>query len=130
MRITVTKQRLVAVLAACAVGTGAVLVGVASATTGPAPHTLVNVSISDNAIKLSKNQVADVTFVDFYIHNVGKLSHTMVVGIQKSAVLQPGQRVHFYVGFPVFVWYRYHVGVNGKPQMKGRLHIESPQPPD
>jgi plastocyanin len=124
------QHKLVAAVAAGAVGVGAAVAGVADATTGPAPHTLVNVAISDTAIKLSKNQVQDVTFVDFYIHNNGKLSHTLVVGAQKSVVVKAGERVHFYVGFPVFGWYRYHVGLNGKPQMKGRFHIDSPQPPD
>jgi hypothetical protein len=71
-----------------------------------------------------------VTFVDFYVHNTGKLSHTMVIGREESVVVKAGQRVHFYVGFPVYGWYRYHVGLHGKPKMKGRFHIDSPQPPD
>jgi len=117
-------------LAAAAIVGGAAVAGVASATTGPAPHTEVNVVISDNAIKLSKKQVSDVTFVDFYIHNVGKVSHDMSIGRQTSVVIHPGQREHFYVGFPVYGWYPYKVHLNGKPQMKGRFHINSPQPPD
>lgn len=108
----------------------AVAASVASATTGPAPHTLVSVMISDNAVKLSKKQVKDVTFVDFYIHNTGKLAHTLVMGREESVVVKAGQRVHFYVGFPVYGWYRYHVGLHGKPNMKGRFHIDSPQAPD
>jgi hypothetical protein len=117
-------------LAAAAIVGGAAVAGVASATTGPAPHTEVNVVISDNAIKLSRKQVSDVTFVDFYIHNVGKVSHDMTIGRQTSVVIHPGQREHFYVGFPIYGWYRYKVHLNGKPQMKGRFHINSPQPPD
>lgn len=123
-------QKLGFVLAAGATVAGAALAGAASATTGPAPHTEVNVVISDNAIKLSKKQVSDVTFVDFYIHNVGKLSHDMRIGRQTSVAIQPGQREHFYVGFPIYGWYSYQVHLHGKPQMKGRFHINSPQPPD
>jgi hypothetical protein len=125
-----SQAKLVAALVAGTVSVGAAAVGVAQATTGPAPHTLVNVSLNDTTIKLSKSRVADVTFVDFYIHNTGKLAHTMVVGIQKSVTVRPGARLHFYVGFPVYGWYRYHVGLHGKPRQKGRFHVDSPQPPD
>jgi len=113
-----------------AVSIGSVVTGVAYATTGPAPHTLVNVRISDTSIRLSKNKVRNVTFVDFYLHNVGKLRHNMRIGRETSVAVRPGQRVHFYVGFPVYGWYPYKVTLHGKPQMKGRFHIESPQPPD
>jgi hypothetical protein len=124
------QTKLVAALVVGTVSLGAAAVGVARATTGPAPHALVNVSLNDKTIKLSKHKVADVTFVDFYIHNTGKLTHTMVVGIQKSLPIRPGARLHFYVGFPVFGWYRYHVGLHGKSTQKGRFHVDSPQPPD
>jgi hypothetical protein len=117
------------VLAAGVVSLGAVG-SVAYATTGPAPHTEVNVQISDTSIKLSKNKVSDVTFVDFYLHNVGKLSHDMRIGRETSVPVGPGQRVHFYVGFPVYGWYAYRVTLHAKPQMRGRFHINSPQPPD
>lgn len=123
-------HRVAALAGVAAAMVAAAIAGAADATTGPAPHTLVNVAISDKAIKLSKNKIADVTFVDFYLHNVGKLPHTMVIGKEESVVVRPGQRVHFYVGFPVFGWYRYHVGLHGTPKMKGRFHIDSPQPPD
>jgi hypothetical protein len=125
-----TEHKLAAVLAVGTAAVCAVVANVASATTGPAPHALVNVVVTDNTIKLSRKQVQDVTFVDFYVHNTGRLNHDMVVGGQKSAVVRPGERVHFYVGFPVFGWYPYHVSLNGKPQMKGRFHINAPQPPD
>jgi uncharacterized cupredoxin-like copper-binding protein len=104
--------------------------GVAYATTGPAPHTEVNVQISDTAIKLSKYKVSDVTFVDFYIHNTGKLSHDMRIGRETSVAVRPGQRVHFYVGFPVYGWYSFRVHLHGTAKMKGRFHINAPQPPD
>lgn len=123
-------QRLTVPVGAVIVVVAAAIAGTAGATTGPAPHTLVNVSISDKTIKLSKNKTADVTFVDFYLHNVGKRTHTMIIGRQESVVVRPGQRVHFYVGFPVYGWYPYHVGLHGTAKMKGRFHIESPQPPD
>jgi hypothetical protein len=123
------QHRLVAMLAGGVIATGAA-VGVASATTGPAPHTLVNVVINDHAIKLSKKNVSDVTFVDFYIHNVGKLNHDMRIGRERSVVIHPGEREHFYVGFPVYGWYPYKVGLNGTPKMHGRFHINSPQAPD
>jgi hypothetical protein len=123
-------HKLGVVLAGGAILAGAAIAGVATATTGPAPHTEVNVVISDHAIKLSKNKVSDVTFVDFYIHNVGKLSHDMSIGRETSIAIHPGEREHFYVGFPVYGWYSYKVHLNGKPQMKGRFHINSPEPPD
>ena len=74
------QHKLVVAVAGGAVGIGAAVAGIADATTGPAPHTLVNVVISDSSIKLSKKEVQDVTFVDFYIHNTGKLAHTMAIG--------------------------------------------------
>lgn len=123
------QHKLFAMLAGGVIAAGGA-VGIASATTGPAPHTLVNVVISDSAIKLSKNKVSDVTFVDFYIHNVGKLNHDMRIGRETSVVIHPGEREHFFVGFPVYGWYPYRVHLNGKPTMRGRFHINSPQPPD
>lgn len=123
-------QRFVALAGAAVVMVSAAIAGTAGATTGPAPHTLVNVAISDKAIKLSKNNTSDVTFVDFYLHNVGKVAHTMVIGREESVIVRPGQRVHFYVGFPVYGWYPYHVKLHGTPKMKGRFHIDSPEPPD
>jgi plastocyanin len=117
-------------LATGAIAAGAAATGVAFATTGPAPHVLVNVTISDTAIRLSKKQVSDVTFVDFYLHNTGKLSHNMLIGRTESVAVKPGERVHFYVGFPVFGWYPYRVKLHGTPHMRGRFHINSPQPPD
>lgn len=124
------QHKLVVAVAGGAVGIGAAVAGIADATTGPAPHTLVNVVISDSSIKLSKKEVQDVTFVDFYIHNTGKLAHTMAIGREESVTIKAGAREHFYVGFPVYGWYRYKVKLNGKPSQKGRFHIDSPQPPD
>jgi len=123
-------HRLGFVLAAAGVVAGGAVAGVASATTGPAPHTLVNVVISDHSIKLSRSKVRDVTFVDFYIHNVGKVSHNMRIGRETSVPVRPGQREHFYVGFPVFGWYPYKVTLHGMAKMHGRFHINSPEPPD
>jgi hypothetical protein len=125
-----THRKLLGGLAVGTVAVGAVVGGVANATTGPAPHTEVNVVITDNTIKLSKTKVQDVTFVDFYIHNTGKLPHTMMIGREESVPLKAGEREHFYVGFPVYGWYRYKVKLNGKPSQKGRFHIDSPEPPD
>lgn len=105
-------------------------VGGAHATTGPEPHTLVNVSINDVRTTLSKYNVKNVTFVDFYIHNTGKLPHNFVIGTQKSRTLRPGERLHFYVGFPVFGYYHYKTTLNGKPGMRGKFHIDTPQLPD
>jgi len=124
------QHKLVAALGAALVMAIGAAVGVASATTGPAPHTLVNVVISDHSIKLSKKKVSDVTFVDFYLHNVGKLTHDMRIGRETSVPVRPGQRVHFYVGFPVYGWYPYRVTLHAKKTMHGRFHINSPQPPD
>jgi hypothetical protein len=129
-RTTVPRRpRLIAALVTATVALAAAS-GVAYATTGPAPHVLVNVTITNSAVTLSKHQIADITYVDFYLHNNSNQSHTLVIGIQHSVVVKPGGRVHFFVGFPVYGWYPYHVGLNGKPQQKGRFHIDSPQPPD
>ncbi len=130
IELRAARYKLVTALTAGTVAVGAVVAGVALATTGPGPHTLVKVVITDHSIKLSRKRVRDVTFVDFYLHNRGKRSHNLVVGASKSVVVRPGGRVHFYVGFPVYGWYRYHVALHGKRNMKGRFHIESPQPPD
>ena len=102
----------------------------AGGTTGPMPHALVNVSITDSKTVLSKRAVANITYIDFFVHNVGKVTHNFVVGEQQTAVLRPGARVHFYVSFPVYGYYRYKVTVHGKPGMKGRFKIDSPQAPD
>jgi plastocyanin len=102
----------------------------AGGTTGPAPHILVNVSINDSKTVLSKRAVADVTYVDFFVHNVGKLTHNFQIGDQKTAVLRPGGRVHFFVSFPVYGYYRYKVTVHGTPGMAGRFKIDSPEAPD
>jgi len=125
-----TEHKLAAALAAGTAAICAVVANVATATTGPAPHTEVNVVISDNTIKLSRTKVQDVTFVDFYIHNTGKVAHTMAIGREESVPVKAGAREHFYVGFPVYGWYRYKVKLNGKPSQKGRFHIDSPEPPD
>lgn len=124
------RTKLAAAAAAGVAVIATAVAGSASATTGPAPHVLVNVVITDKTVKLSTNHTADITYVDFYLHNRGKLSHTLVMGAAKSVVVKPGQRVHFYVGFPEFGWYSYHVGLHGKKSQKGRFHINSPQPPD
>jgi plastocyanin len=118
-----------ALVTVAAVG-GSVVAGSAHATTGPAPHILVNVSITDTTTKLSKLHVADVNYVDFFLHNTGKLAHNFVIGGQKSLVLKPGTREHFFVGFPVFGFYPYKTTLNGKPGMKGRFKVDSPEPPD
>lgn len=124
------RPRTAAALAACSALTVLGFAGIAHATTGPSPHTLVNVSISDTKLVLSRKSCADVTYVDFYLHNTGKKTHNFVIGATKSAVLRPGERVHMYVGFPVYGYYRYKVTLHAKPQMHGRFHVDSPQPPD
>lgn len=125
--------KLVVTAAVSAVATllaGSVVAGRAHATTGPAPHILVNVSINDTKTALSKLHVADVNYVDFFLHNTGKVTHNFVIGSQKSRVLRPGERLHFFVGFPVYGYYRYRTTLHGKPGMKGRFKVDSPQAPD
>lgn len=104
--------------------------GAARATTGPAPHVLVRVKLTDSRITLSKYRVADVTYVDFYLHNAGRRTHNFVIGTQRSMTLRPGERLHFFVSFPVFGFYRFRSTVHARPAMRGRFDVESPQPPD
>jgi plastocyanin len=120
----------VAISVAVTVLAGAVVAGRAEATTGPAPHVLVNVAITDSKTTLSKLHVQDVNYVDFFLHNNGKLSHNFRIGTQTSRALKPGAREHFFVGFPVFGYYRYSTTLHGKPGMKGRFKVDSPEPPD
>ena len=119
-----------AVSAAVTLLAGAVVAGRAHATTGPAPHVLVNVSITDSKTTLSKLHVQDVNYVDFFLHNNGKVSHNFRIGSQTSRALKAGEREHFFVGFPVFGFYRYSTTLHGKPGMKGRFKVDSPEPPD
>jgi plastocyanin len=91
---------------------------------------MVSVRISDSRITLSKYRVHDVTYVDFYLHNTGKLAHNFAIGTQESQTLAPGERLHFFVGFPVYGYYHYRSTVHPKPAMRGRFKVEAPQPPD
>lgn len=130
VRVRTCGRVAAAVAASVTVSAAVTVTGVAHATTGPAPHVLVNVLITDTSVRLSKSSVSDVTYVDFYLHNAGKMRHNFVMGATKSLDLRPGERMHFYVGFPVFGYYRWRVTVHATPRMKGRFHVEAPQPPD
>ncbi len=82
---------LVATTILLAGGTG---VNAALATTGPDPYVVVNVTLLDGRIMLSKLRVSHVTFVDFRVRNAGKLSHNFRIGGHTTPALKPGQTTH------------------------------------
>ena len=112
------------VLAAACVG-----VGTAFATTGPAPYAVVNVSLRDTRIVLSKLRVHDVTYVDFQVHNAGKLHHNFRIGGLGTSSLRPGQTEHLLVAFPAYGTYRFSCTVHPAPKMSGAFQVDRPLPP-
>jgi uncharacterized cupredoxin-like copper-binding protein len=119
--------------AAAIVSTVAVLAGsfagAALATTGPAPYAIVNVRLTDQRITLSKAGVHDVTYVDFIVRNVGKLSHNFRIGGLASKSARPGQTVHLVVAFPAYGKYRYSCSLKCARTMSGSFQVDRPVPP-
>jgi len=120
-----------AVLGAVASLLAAVGVGVnaALATTGPDPYVVVNVRLTDAQIVLHPLRVSNVTFVDFLVHNAGKLTHNFSIGGHSTRALKPGQTAHLFVGFPVEGAYPFLATVHAKPAMRGRLRVLFPVRP-
>jgi uncharacterized cupredoxin-like copper-binding protein len=102
--------------------------GPATATTGPDPYVVVNVTITDASLKLSATKVDNVAFVAFRIKNKGKLTHDFEVGTIKSRVIKPGKTLHFVVSFGQEGKYPYRVNVHGKRSMRGYLLVLQPIP--
>jgi hypothetical protein len=100
-----------------------------SATTGPDPHVVVKVSLRDGRIVLAKHAVHDVTYVDFLVHNAGKLSHNFRIGGISTAALRPGQTVHLLVAFPAYDRYQYRCTVHATQKMTGWFEVARPLPP-
>jgi len=103
--------------------------GAASATTGPDPHVALNVTLRDGRIVLAKHAVHDVTYVDFLVHNAGKLSHNFKIGDLSTPAVKAGQTVHLLVAFPVYGKYRYRCTLHGTPKMAGWFQVDRPLPP-
>lgn len=123
-------RRLAILAAIAALTVGAVAVMNAAATTGPSPYTVVQVHITDGKLVLSNLHVSHVTFVDFVVHNSGKLSHNFSIGGYSTHPLNKGQTQHLYVGFPVSGKYKYSCTLHATAQMTGLFHISEPAPPD
>jgi plastocyanin len=122
-RPTATLLATVVLMAAC------VGAGTAAATTGPAPYAVVNVSLKDTRIILSKLRVHDVTYVDFQVHNAGKLRHNFRIGGLGTSTLKPGQTEHLLVAFPAYGSYRFSCTVHPAPKMSGAFQVDRPIAP-
>ena len=105
------------------------LAGAAFATTGPNPYAIVNVRLTDQRITLSKVGVHDVNYVDFLVHNAGKVPHNFTIGGLGSKSVRPGQTVHLVVAFPVYGKYRYSCSLKCTRTMKGLFQVDRPVPP-
>ncbi len=114
---------LVATTILLAGGTG---VNAALATTGPDPYVVVNVTLLDGRIMLSKLRVSHVTFVDFRVSNAGKLSHNFRIGGHTTPALKPGQTTHLLVAFPEYGTYLFRCTVHATPKMRGRFEVDRP----
>ncbi len=117
-------------LAALLVATGVLSAfGSASATTGPDPHVALKVTITDSKITLAKHAVHDVTYVDFLVHNAGKVTHNFKIADLSTPALRPGQTAHLLAAFPGYGKYRYKVTVHGTKAMAGWFTVDRPLPP-
>ena len=103
--------------------------GTAFATTGPAPYATVHVSLRDNRIVLSTVHVHDVTYVDFQVHNAGKLRHNFRIGGLGTSSLKPGQTEQLLVAFPAYGKYRFSCTIHPAPKMSGSFEVDRPLPP-
>ena len=123
-------RRLAILASTAALACGAFAVMNATATTGPSPYTVVQVQITDGKMVLNKLHVSHVTFVDFVVHNSGKLSHNFTIGGYSTHPLNKGQTQHLYVGFPVSGKYKYACTLHATAAMTGSFRISEPTPPD
>src|SRR6266536_4192650 len=108
---------------------GGVGASTAFATTGPDPYVVVKVSLKDGQIFLSRLSVHDVTYVDFLVHNAGKLRHNFRIGGIATSYLRPGQTAHLVVAFPVYGKYRFLCTVHPTPKMRGWFQVDRPVQP-
>jgi hypothetical protein len=104
-------------------------VSTASATTGPDPYAVVNVSLRDGRVVLSRLRVHDVTYVDFLVHNGGKLHHDFSIGGVATKSLKPGQTVHLLVAFPAYGKYEFVSTVHATAKIKGSFQVDRPEAP-
>ena len=116
-------------LLATIVTVAGVVASSASATTGPDPYAIVKVALTDNGITLSQKRVHDVTYVDFLVHNGGKLRHDFRIGGVGTPQVRPGQTVHLLVSFPQYGTYKYVSTVHASPRMRGSFRVDRPVPP-
>jgi hypothetical protein len=96
--------------------------GAQPATTGPGTIVIVNVTISDTSVKLSRTSFTQVAGIAFRLKNVGKKVHDFEVGGQARRVA-PAHVEHMLVSFTERGYYRYQVHVNGTRAMRGLLHV-------
>ena len=114
---------------AATVGVLGAYAATAPATTGPDPHVALKVTVRDGRIDLAKHAVHDVTYVDFLVHNAGKLTHNFKIGDVSTAPLRAGQTVHLLVAFPAYGKYRYKCTIHATPKMAGWFQVDRPVAP-
>jgi plastocyanin len=108
---------------------GSVSASAAFATTGPNPYAIVKVSLQDSRIILSSYRVHDVTYVDFLVHNAGKLHHNFRIGGIATKSMPPGQTTHLLVAFPAYGKYRFVCTIHGTAKMSGSFQVDRPVQP-
>jgi len=125
-----SRRGRVAVMAVLAGATIAAAVAPAVlATTEPSPYLTMKVWLTDQKVELSRNRVAGVTYVLFYVMNKGKQDHELRIVDQHTKVLKPGERTQFAVAFPDPGPYK--LTSTGHPTPKpGILHVTFPVRPD
>jgi uncharacterized cupredoxin-like copper-binding protein len=109
--------------------TAGALASSALATTGPDPYAIVKVALTDEGITLSQKSVHDVTYVDFLVHNGGKLPHDFRIGGLATRQVRPGQTVHLVVAFPQYGKYKYASTVHASAKMRGAFQVYRPVTP-
>lgn len=108
-----------AALVAAAAG-GAAVAADAPATTGlPGTYAVVNVTVRDASVRLSKKSSHGVNVVAFVVRNAGKKPHVFAIGDMKSQVLKHGQTQDMPVNFDDFGKYKYRITLNGTKKMHG-----------
>jgi plastocyanin len=107
--------------AAAATGAGA---AERPATTGlPGTYAVVQVTVTDSGVTLSRKASHGVNVVAFVIHNRGSKTHDFRIGDAKSQVLRHGQTQDLPVNFEDFGVYRYRVTVHGTTKMHGSFRV-------
>jgi len=109
----------VALVAAAGVGVSSAAANRPATTGLPGTYAVVNVTISDTALKLNRKSSRGVNVVAFKIKNTGKKSHAFRIGDTKSQVLKRGQTQDLPVNFNDFGKYTYRVTLHATKTMHG-----------